>query len=345
MSELIDYTQGDCGGCCNTVKMRGCVSGVPYLVIIDHTTAPAVVTNINLNTGAVGTGVPIGFQTGDCPSIKDFEFTVLCDAGNSNLQFIRIIAFDNQTGLPTVTNTLIDGVTAYTPVTPTICSDGETFDIAAPIEYCDGGVPIYGTDIWNVSGVSPVYVSTIFRNSAGAVIIPSGSQVLGACSGSLRYTDEEKICYSTDAGVTILSGWKRWVKDSAGNVVSTEIRDLSNTLVVGAVEFKCPADTMTLRSGGVSIGSGTFAATLGPNGFSWTAPATLRSVTVQARRSNTTNATLAAANRVVVTTTTGTSVLLTGETKTWAVEDLNTLNFVSVTLGGNAAAYINYVYV
>ena len=104
-----------------------------------------------------------------------------------------------------------------------------------------------------------------------------------------------------------------------------------------------PVTTLALQSGSASIANGTIASTLGPDGTAWVAPTTLKSVTVRARRSNTNDATLAAPNRIVVTTAIGVTVLLTNETFTWSVEDANVLDFIQVETFGNSAAYIEWV--
>ena len=105
----------------------------------------------------------------------------------------------------------------------------------------------------------------------------------------------------------------------------------------------CQVSQLNLISGGVSIANGTFATNLGPDGTSWTNPGNLKSVTIRARRSNTTNANSGAiTNGVVVATTDNKIVLLTNEIITFSVEDGNIQLFESVDTIGNAAALVTY---
>ncbi len=266
--------------------MAGCAGGVPYLVVTAYSEVSANTFYVNQITGAVTNTAPSGFNTGECPPAKDYEYQIMCDAGNSNLPYLQIVGFNNQTGAATITNTALDGVTSYTPVTPSRCSDRERYDVTGTTEYCDGGVSLYGTAIYDVTTVPPTLVTTIYRNAGGTVVTPSGAVQIGKCSTA--------------------------------------------------------ASTYTAR--GVSIAAGTFAATLGPDGTTWVAPATLKSVTVGARRSNTTDARNTAANRVQINFANGSYiVLLTNEIRTWSVEDLNLLGGITnVQTVGNAAALVNY---
>ena len=103
----------------------------------------------------------------------------------------------------------------------------------------------------------------------------------------------------------------------------------------------------TIKSGSVSIANGTFATNLGPDGATWNNPGNLKSVTILARKSNTSNAIPGAGgiNQVLIQTTSNKAVLLTGESVTFSVEDGNIQDFVYVDTLENAAALVVYNYI
>ncbi len=103
-----------------------------------------------------------------------------------------------------------------------------------------------------------------------------------------------------------------------------------------------PVVPLELLSWGVSIASWTFAANLWPDGTIWNNPWNLKSVSIRARRSNTTNSIPWVGNQVLVVTTDNKYVLLTNESATYSVEDGNIQNFANVECLGNAAALITY---
>jgi hypothetical protein len=134
------------------------------------------------------------------------------------------------------------------------------------------------------------------------------------------------------------SGFIRsYFTDLTGTVVTPD----TGTFTAG----DCPtaAPSMTFTAAGVSIASGVHAATLGPDGTTWVAPSGLRSLTVAARRTNTTDATNGAANRVEIVGPGGTFRLLEGETFTWSVDDPDSFTLTSVTCVGDAAAAVVWV--
>ncbi|MGL4977950.1 MAG: hypothetical protein ACRC5G_08040 [Cetobacterium sp.] len=103
--------------------------------------------------------------------------------------------------------------------------------------------------------------------------------------------------------------------------------------------------TKTIKTGSLSIADGTFATSLGFNGTSYTPAIILKSITISARKSNTSDSNPATiGNKVVITTTDGDTVLLTGESVTFSAEDNNILNFISVTCKENSAALVIYNY-
>jgi hypothetical protein len=102
---------------------------------------------------------------------------------------------------------------------------------------------------------------------------------------------------------------------------------------------------LQLQSGGVSIASGTLAATLGPDGVDWTNAGNLKSITIRARRSNTNNALPGNGNQVIITTSINKVVLLTNESATYSVQDDNIQSLQRVDCIGNSAALIIYNFI
>lgn len=104
-----------------------------------------------------------------------------------------------------------------------------------------------------------------------------------------------------------------------------------------------PTASTTLLSGGASIAEGIYSATLGPDGTSWTNPGNLKSVTILARKSNTTDAIpWSGANQVMINTTDRKIVLLTGESITFSVEDGNIQDLGDVQCLVDSAALVIY---
>jgi hypothetical protein len=109
----------------------------------------------------------------------------------------------------------------------------------------------------------------------------------------------------------------------------------------------CCEGSVTLKSGSLSLADGTFAAGLGPDGTSWNVASLgtslLRSITISARKSNTTDANFGSGfNQVGIITTYNKTVLLTGESVTFSAEDGNIQDFIEVVCMKNSAALVIY---
>lgn len=157
--------------------------------------------------------------------------------------------------------------------------------------------------------------------------------------------------YQTDQNGRVLpfntTGFHGTIRDSNGFVLGRGDQPASGAnLWPNTLDNDCGAATpgapLALNTGGVSIANGVHAATLGPDGAVWTNPGGVRSVTVAARRSATSDAnpTGAGSNQVLVGTTLNTVVLLEGETVTWSVDDPDTLNVDWVETFGDSAALV-----
>lgn len=100
---------------------------------------------------------------------------------------------------------------------------------------------------------------------------------------------------------------------------------------------------LVIKSGTVSIASGSHVTLLGPDGTTWSNPGNLTSVTILARKSNSTDAIVGSgANQVMVVTTDNKYILLEGESATYSVEDGNIQDFISVECLVNSAALVIY---
>lgn len=157
--------------------------------------------------------------------------------------------------------------------------------------------------------------------------------------------------YQTDQNGRVLpfntTGYHGTIRDSNGFVLGRGDQPASGAnLWPNTLDNDCGAATpgapLALNTGGVSIANGVHAATLGPDGAVWNNPGGVRSVTVAARRSATSDAnpTGAGSNQVLVGTTLNTVVLLEGETVTWSVDDPDTLNVDWVETFGDSAALV-----
>ncbi len=168
------------------------------------------------------------------------------------------------------------------------------------------------------------------------------SAVVG-CWNKANATKESVVIHYTygvnSSGVEILKATR--YTNSNGVPLSIPVGD---TVSAGACDLSTVS--LTVQSGGVSIASGTFAATLGPDGTIWNNPGNLKSVTVRARRSNNNNAIPGSgANQVMVQTTNIKVILLTNESATWSVEDGNIQDLVYVECLANSAALVIYNFI
>lgn len=157
--------------------------------------------------------------------------------------------------------------------------------------------------------------------------------------------------YQTDQNGRVLpfntTGFHGTIRDTNGFVIGRGDQPASGAnLWPNTLDNDCGAATpgapLALNTGGVSIANGVHAATLGPDGTVWNNPGGVRSVTVAARRSATSDAnpTGAGSNQVLVGTTLNKVVLLEGETVTWSVDDPDTLNVDWVETFGDSAALV-----
>ncbi len=211
-------------------------------------------------------------------------------------------------------------VTTWVTQTVTITVTEPTVPCAAQlVKTCLAETPIVGC-----AEFGGVPTSTILHSVTGANgdVIPVGSVAHPAANG-----------VGSDGSGFIRS----YYTDIDGTVVAPD----AGTFTPGGCPTASPSIAFT--AGGASIGSGVYAATLGPDGTSWSAPTGLRSLTVAARRANITDATSGAGNRVDVVLNTGTFRLLEGETFTWSVDDPDSFVAGSVSCAGDAAAAVVWV--
>jgi len=125
--------------------------------------------------------------------------------------------------------------------------------------------------------------------------------------------------------------------DAAGGLV--ELADRTGLTIGECPPVTAAADRVALEPSGASIGNGVHAGTFGPDGATWVTTGA-RSVTVVARQGSTGDATGVSGNFVLVQFPTGQMVMLKGEAFTWAVEDGNSLDQMTVTCFGDSAAAV-----
>jgi hypothetical protein len=222
------------------------------------------------------------------------------------------------------------------------------------IKGCANNVPYL--QIVTSTGISPATVT--FINLIDGVI--SATAPVGYATGDCPAYEEVDLVKTNWLPICV-AGVQWYVLESStyNNATLTETTPvkLYKQGANGAVVTTAPVGTIvdgtcviptqqTLQSGGVSIASGTLAGTLGPDGTIWNNPGNLRSVTVRARRSNTSNAVPGSgSNQVMVQTTNNKVILFTNESATWSVEDGNIQDFVYVECLVNSAALVIYNFI
>lgn len=221
------------------------------------------------------------------------------------------------------------------------------------VEICVDGITAIQKTVIDSSGVEVI----TYKTTDGLILAAPVSFTYGKCEST---TSNLEIDNDTISWLPICVAGVQWfvgdiiqTDNSTGEYTSSKVYKLGasgNIVTVQPtgviINGNCSDLPITLKSGAESIANGTLASTLGPDGTTWLASSVgatnLRTVTVLARRSNTTNATLTGGNKVVVTTTDGAVTLLTGESITFSAEDGNIQDFVGVTTIGNSAALVIY---
>lgn len=173
---------------------------------------------------------------------RDYELFMACDSV-TGAPVIVTYGYDS-TGALAITYTNIDGTPAANTVTK--CPEKD-YELTNFQWFCDSTTftEISRTDLY----INGVFDSYIWQDIAGNVIptpLPS-TYTVGKCviPDAKSERDIEKICYTTDNGITVLSGWKRFtdILTVPTNIYTSpivEILDLNNNVVTGAVETKCP---------------------------------------------------------------------------------------------------------
>lgn len=64
----------------------------------------------------------------------------------------------------------------------TVCCPTIDRELVSPVTYCSGGANFTRTDVYDVTQAAPVFLSSIWRDSSGAVVTAPTAPVLGSCA-------------------------------------------------------------------------------------------------------------------------------------------------------------------
>jgi hypothetical protein len=273
------------------------------------------------------------------PALVDYERYTVCDVVQAQISGDVIY---------NVAGTAVNVSQTLVPVNDTV--------LTYIVDFGNGYTDVGNTPTFDFINEIPGHYELKFyvKLASGNLLLVSALEIDwdGVAISNLPNTQTTIRTYDVKAG----SALANWVDGAFVSV--TDLVGGAYTLQ-GTPSIDCPAiandflpldektltaiKSMNLYSGSLSIASGTYATLLGPDGTLWNNPGNLKSVTIYARKSNSSDAVVGSgANQVLVITTDNKYILLEGESATYSVEDGNIQDFVSVECLKNSACLIVY---